>query len=482
MVVGVIAKLASSGSGSAELTAPAGTWFAVGLTERGLVGEAITLYGEQDYNRFCGDPTPYDTLAAQVTTFFKEGGQRVVLSRTVGPAATLGTRTLSHSSTPVLRIDAANEGPWSARITTQVVAGSDPGTLAVGVYEDTNQVEFEDNLLTVAAAAQVFSTSTYITITDLGAGIFPTFDTVPVAFTTQGIDDRTNITDAIRVAALTAFTKDIGIGAVSIPGSSSTAIVTGIRLHCNTFNRVGITSAPRASTGEDLISLAQNQINVAGAETLGLFAPWVLIPDGAGGTTAIPPDGYVAACRARALIQEGSWRIPAGVIASAQYVAGIDSPFDDDTADDLDTFRVSVIRMESGVAQLYGYRSLSNNELDYYWLKNRDLDNYVMFYGRQKLLPLVFANIDSNGQFASNAKADMTNFLEPMAEAGAFYAGVNSAGQPVDPGYTVDVGSDVNPISQLQDNEFVVAVGLRHSPAASLIILTVLQVPLSGAL
>jgi hypothetical protein len=485
---GVVVTTAPRGGRSAPLVAPSGTWFVVGITERGDTVNPVELRGPADYQRLLGDPTAYDTLSDQIATFFREGGARVMVSRAVGPAAAVGTRTIADgTAVPSLRIDAASPGGWSNRITTQIRAGNDPNTFRLSVFLDGALAEDYQNLTSPAQAAQVLQNSVYVRGTDLGSvtvapGNNPAVDLAPVAFTTQGLDDRANVTDAVRVAALARFGVGLGDGAVSIPGSYSATVRAGILAHCVANNRVGILADARGATAATLEAAAGGFSATLGAEYLGLYAPWVTIPSGSGSTKAISPEGFVAACRNRAHEQDGPWRVAAGDIAQAQFVVGIDAPFDDATADMLDALRVNVIRNVNGVPEVYGGRSLSSDETDYYWLKNRSLLNYVAVQGKAALAPEVFHTIDSRGHLLSRLSAIMVGLLEPIRAAGGLYERYGSDGSTlIDPGYSVNVGPSVNPVTSLQNQRAAVQVALRPSPAASLIQLTIIEVGLTAA-
>lgn len=488
---GVKVVTATRGGAGSALRAPHGTWFLAGVTERGPVGTPIELRGMSDYAAICGDPVSYGTVYDQLRVFFAEGGARAYLSRQVGVTPTVGTITLNdRAGTPVptLRIDADNPGAWSGRLTLQVLDGTVTNSFRITVLLDGVPVEDKDNLTSPAAAATAFSTSFYVTVTDLiSATVSPNNRPAvvgPSAFTTQGTDDRGTLTDTIRVAALAVFSKDLGGGLVAIPGSNGTTIYNGILAHClSSGNRVGALAAARVTTQATLKTTAAGFAATAGAEFLGLFAPWILVDDGAGGSKAISPEGYAAACRNRACEQSGPWVIPAGDIATAQTVMGVDAPFDDDAADDLDASRVNVIRAMGGTPTLYGWRSLSVNEIYYYWLKNRDVLNYIAVNAKPALRGEVFQNIDGRGHELSNVKNDLIGLLDPIRSAGGLFEMLAPDGQTLlDPGYVVDVGSDNNPLTSLQAQQVQADIYVRQTPGASLLKVTVTEVGLTAAI
>lgn len=482
-----VTTLPRAGAG-APLIAPSGTWFVAGVTERGDTVNPVELRGIADFSRKLGDPVSYGTLYDQAVTFFQEGGARMYVARLVGATPVVGTRTISDTNVapaPTLRADAASPGGWSSRVTTQVRAGNDPNTFRWTVFLDGVQVEDYNNLATPAAAAAATANSVYVRLTDLGSASVapannPAVDNAPVAFTTQGNDDRASITDAMRVTALGRFPASLGDGAVSIPGAWTNTIYAGVIAHCQANNRVALLSAARGTAAATLETTAEGYGATSGSEGAALVAPWVLVPDGKGGSVAQGPLGYAAAVRNRAHEQEGPWRIPAGDIAQARYVIGVDAPFDDATADALDAARVSVIRQIGSDVQMYGWRSLSSDEADYYWLKNRDLLNYIAFRAKSLLRSEVFKNVDSRGQMYARIRNRLIGFMEPIRASNGVYEGQDASGNTVDPGYSVDVGPDVNTPATLQQQQVNAVLMVRPAPGASLIKLAITEVSLTS--
>lgn len=102
---------------TADLADPAGTtFFVVGQTERGpAVGDAVLVTSLARFEELFGGFVGYGSLFDAVAAYFAEGGARVQVARVVGPAATLGLRTLmDRAGAPVetLRIDARARAPF----------------------------------------------------------------------------------------------------------------------------------------------------------------------------------------------------------------------------------------------------------------------------------------------------------------------------------------------------------------------------------
>jgi phage tail sheath protein FI len=294
-----------------------------------------------------------------------------------------------------------------------------------------------------------------------------------------GTDDRASVTDNDYFNALKLFTKDLGDGAVAIPGEDI-AVHTQLLAHGQQFNRVALLSHTQTATISDLTD-ASSAIGAYG-EYGGLFAPWVQISDNANGHISVPPEGYVAAVRARAHAQVGPWRAPAGQVSVAATLTGLEDYYDDDEGNSLDDAHVNVIRKIANTLRLYGWRSLSTDEDNYKFLNARDVMNRVSVEAANRLEKYVFGTIDQKGHLLSSVHAECIGVVSPMAAAGGLYPLTDSTGQQVDPGYKVVTDNSVNTPTTLANNEIHAIIGLRLSPTGAWIYVTVLKVGLLSGL
>lgn len=481
---GVVVLTETQAGPSAALRNQSSQLFAAGLTERGSTSDAILVRGMADVERLTGGRVTYGALYDQLQTYFDEGGLQARIARVVGPAATVGTLTLQdRAGTPAntLRVDAANPGAWSTQLKVQVLDGSVANTFRIVVTLNGVPVQDINNIATPAAAVIAFRNSEYIRIANLGSATTAPNNNPAVAAATAlsaGSDDRVSITATHYLNSLGLFTKEMGDGAVAIPGQTSTAIWQGIDTHCRDNNRIGILSAAISATKSQL--LARNAEVVS--EYSGVFAPWIVIPDGQGGTRTISPEGYVAACRARAHDQVGPWKVPAGSIASANTVTDVETEFRTGDANDLDDGRINVIRIIANTVRLYGWRSLSD-DAEYTYLKDRDLLNNLVVEGEKVLEQFVFATIDRKGQLLSQVNASLVGLVDPIASAGGLYSRTDElTGQEIDPGYKVDTGSSVNTSATLAMNQIKARLLVRIAPTGGLISLTIVKVAIQSGL
>lgn len=484
---GVVVTTGTISGPSAPARAPGSTYFVAGLAERGPVDKPALVRSVADFTAIFGDRTTYGSLWDDVRTFFEEGGTRAYVLRVVGPAATTGalaTPLQDRATTPVdtLTVSAANPGAWSSRVSVNVLNGATNATFRFQVLLDGKVVEDYSALTSPQhAVSRVNATSLYVRLADAGSataapGNNPAATANPVALN-AGTDDRASIVTATYTAALDKFEKGLGDGAVSLPGIG-TSVHAALIAHADANNRIALLSSARGDTATTLESYAAS----LDAKRAGLFAPWIQIPDDFGGTRAISPEGFAAACRARAHESSGPWRAGAGEVAKARYVIAPDQVFTPTDADALDTAKVNVIRTIANSTRIYGWRSLSEDTDNWAMLTGADVINRYVTAANALIEPYVFDTIDSSGHLLSSVRGTLIGIAQPMAAAGGLFAAYDDAGNLVDPGYTVNADSTLNPVSSLAQNHIFANVGLRVSPLAALVTVNVSKAAVTAAL
>lgn len=477
----------ASGGGDLD-SGRAGTYYVAGLTERGDTTSPVEIRSMTEYRRKLGARVAYGALHDDLATFFGEGGTRAYVARVVGDAATVGTLTLQdRAGVPVdtLRIDAANAGAWSANVTIQVEDGvvADTFTLTVRYHGDV--VERYTNIASPADAVTQLANSGYVRATDLGsATAAPNNNPAVLAATalSAGADDRASVVAADMVSALDRFGSDLGAGAVAIPGQDADTVGAGLVAHARANRRIALLAPASGQTVAEVSASALALRNTAGAEHAGIFYPWVQIPDGAGGTRTISPEGYVAGVRARTIAAVGSWRAPAGDIARSRYVTGLEADLTEDDVDDLNDDHVNAIRAMFSTVRLYGWRSLSTDTVNYRFLTARDVLNDIAARLDRELEPYVFRTIDGRGALFTEVEGTIANVIQPVAAAGGLYVRTDDEGAQVDPGYAIDTGPTVNTPESIAAGEVRAVVSLRVSPVGEFISVTISKVALNAEL
>lgn len=488
---GVVVTTGAVAGPSAPTIAPASTYFAVGLAERGDTAKATLVRSFAEFEAAFGGRTTYSALYEDLKMFFEEGGTRAYCARVVGPAATTGILTgglkdrTSSSPPSTLTVSARSSGAWSSRIKIQVVDGATTGTFRIRIYLTTSGVDklVRDytNLHSPQEAVSRMSNDPYVKVTDAGsASTAPTNNPVavgPVALG-AGTDDRASVVAADYVTALTQFEIGFGDGAVSIPGLGP-SVHAGLIAHADAYNRLALLIEERDADSETLIGTS----SVLDAKRAGLFAPWVMVPDTFGGSKTISPEGYVAAARARAHGAAGPWQAAAGENSKARYVVAPDVVFSASEGNDLDAAKVNAIRTVAGSTRLYGWRSLSADEDNWAILTGADVVNRVVTEAYLQLEPYLFGVIDAKGHLLAKVAGTLEGIVLPMSSAGGLFARIDPiTGDQIDPGYRVNVGSDLNPVTSLALNQVIAELGIRVAPTAAIVQLTVTKAAVTAAL
>jgi hypothetical protein len=479
-MAGVITSTATR-TGSAASAAPrSAQYLVVGMTERGPTDPTPVTSLAQFVDLF-GDRVTYGFLTDDLTTYFRERGARAIVKRVVGAAATVGTLTLKDSGAAnSVRLDATSPGAWSSSITVEVIAGAVAGTVTISLYRGGAILNRYSNLVDVPAIVAALATNTLVRAVALGAN-----DPAPLAATalSAGSDDRATVDTARLLGSegLGKLTKDLGVGAVAIPGYAADLVGAALIQHGRDTRRKPLLTVAPDATQASARQAAQGLLSSTG-ENAHVLWPYLQVTGPAGVPLAIAATGYVAAARARAHAEVGPWRVPAGEISTADYVLGpVGGVISEEDAKALDEAQVTVIRSVGGRTQLQGYRSLSTNQATYRLGNTADATNAALEDMEALLFGELWANVDAGGAYFQTVRAALIGYLDPIRAAGGLYALVDADGNAKDPGYQVLMDSSLNTVATLARNEVYAEVGLRWSPVAEFIYLKVTTVGIDVA-
>jgi hypothetical protein len=481
MAVGLVFTTSVATGPTNSLGDPNARTFFAGVAAKGPLGAQRVTSLATFVTAYGGRVSYAANLFDAVQTYFAEGGAELFVSRVVGATPVLGTLTLVDRTTgtalPTVRLDATNPGGWSSEITVATASGA-VGGVTLTVLDNGVVVETYPNETDVAQlVADINARSLYVDATNLhssatGSVALPAIRAAqPLAL---GDDDRATVTAAGVVAAFNAFGSDLGPGAVAAPGYTADQVGTGLITHCVANNRIALLSGPLGGVLTDMQALAAGVQSAAPlyGDYAGLFGPWVLIPDGSS-TRAIDPVSYVAGVRARAINAEGFQKSPAGTISNARFVLGTATSLDGAVNNAWNAAQVNGITVYRGNTRLYGWRSLSKDFLNFPDLTGRSIANAVQDLVEQAADPFVFDTIDGSGVLYGQLTGAIVGYLSEAADNNAFYPLVDSDGAPVDPGYTVEINSSSDVVSQYGANTILVTVGFRPSPTADLVLVNI---------
>lgn len=484
---GVVVTTATRSGPTGTPRAQSGQYFAIGLAERGPTDKPVKINSMADYRRTFGERVTYGALFDDLSAYFEAGGTQAHVLRVVGAAGATGFVNVNDGAgvpAPTLRVEANSPGAWSSTLSVQVEQGSTTSERKITIRLAGEIVEQYSGLTSVSQIVSRFATSPYVKVIDQGsvaAGALALPAVVGPVSLSAGNDDRAAVNAARLTAMLPLFKVGLGDGAVAAPGFGSTMHAALIE-HARNNRRIALLAAPRSASVNDLVVLGNGLGGAGGAQHAGLFAPHVVVSDGAGGTRVISPEGYVAAARNRAHDLSGPWTVAAGETSVASYIVGLDQEFSRADHELLDVARVSPIRTVANRVRLYGWRSVSSNETDYHSLSVQDSLNRLVTECEARLEPFVFRTVDGRGQLFAQMAGVLVGVLEPIRAIGGIYERTDPVSNEVlDPGYSVNVSRDINTVETLARNEVRAQIAVRLAPNASLINLTIVKVGLAAA-
>lgn len=451
------------------------TWFIAGVTERGALapilvtslGAFIAKLG----NRVATSPV-YDA----VELFFREGGNRLYVSRVCGAAPIAATRNLLDGAAAVsLTVTANSPGAWGNNLKVAVIAGTVGGTFQIQVQYNNVVVEQSGDLVDTAAAVAWSTGSSYVTITQ-GASVLDPAVAAAAALST-GTDDSGTITDASYKTALDRFSKDLGAGLVSQPGRVTSQAHLDTLSHAAANNRAALLDAVDTPTVATLTALSTADRAGGNGRYGAMFAPWIVIPGLTPGTTrTAAPSGLVAGLIGR---NEGllSPNAPsAGDNGIARYALGLSqSDWIDADRSTLNVSGVDVVRVLNAALKVYGWRSLADPNTEPDWLNFGNARLYAAIAADAQVVAesYVLNQIDGQGLLISQFGGELTAMLLSYWQEGSLY------GATPDVAFKVDVGDQVNTDATIAAGELRATIAARMSPMSEYVIINVVKVSIT---
>lgn len=471
----------SLSSGPSNVGTPSGRLHIAGLTAYGPADRSVTLDSIAKFEATYGGRTAFSSNAYDTARlYFQEGGNELVMSRVVGPAATKGALTLKDSAdVNTVKVEAKDPGAASADYTVTVT--NNGATFDVTIRRAGVALRTYTGLVSPADFVAKAATDAYVTVTSLGSVTAAPGDnpkTLAATALSAGSDDRAAVTAQHHIDALAKGTGAEG-GAVAVPGYTVSQIGSLLLAHAAATGKIAILALPATSTPDEAAAAAADLTADANGAYGGIFYPHLVIPDG-GATRTISPEGYVAAVRARAHRETGFWQVPAGDRAKTRWALGTNVQLNTIQNGALADALVNGIVTTNASVRLYGWQSLSTDRDNLGLLTAQDALNNLTLQAKAALEPFVFATNDGKGHLRGYIESAIVGVLDPIAKRNGFYALLDSEEQEIDPGYRVDVAESLNPITAQAENKVVVQFSVRLAPTAQLIQVEIIKVPLAG--
>lgn len=466
----VISTVATGQAGVPDIDS--GQIFIVGSTQRGPEKEVKVVRGLADFESVFGGRLASSYTYDLIDTYFRSGGTQAQVVRLNG-AGERATITASSRGEGIgeYEFTAPSAGAWGNEVSL-VVKGTDTAPATVEVYVGTTRVH-NISAPTAQYLAMKLAKSPYVRVesydpTAEGTDSLPAEGTYTLAGGTT--TDNTPLQECLDL-----FTPGLGDGALLYGDPGVASEVNTLVTHAEENRRVVLLHFEPDSADPNQI---ETDIDALGtSQYAAVFTPHItILSDGVNRT--VPPTGAVAGVRAFAHNNYGAHRIPAGQAGTLDYVVSSEQDYTANEVNAIDALRGSAIRKVNGTYRVYGYRSLSRDEVNWKYLTAQDLINRIATQLEGQLEQFVFAPIDGKGQLQSSIEGVAMGILADHADAGALYPKFNDAGEQLDPGFTVDAGSSVNTTETLANNTIRLNVQLRTSPASALIEVTIIKLAL----
>lgn len=280
---------------------------------------------------------------------------------------------------------------------------------------------------------------------------------------------------------LALFTADLGPGAVAIAGEGLDA-ATALGTHCVATGRLGLVAGAAATSASAAASDASTVAGEDGADHLVYVWPWVSVP---GLDDPIEPLGFAAGVRARAHaanVAQSPIQIDYG---SSRWVNGVETAVTDAQWETLNTAKVSTVRVVAGKVRLYGWKLTALMDGDTSGnlggAQFRDVLNALAWDASQIAEQYVGRLVDGRGVTLGSFYGDLIGLCASYSARGALFAKVVD-GKEIDPGYSVNVGDSVNPAISLAAGDLNAEIGVRLSPTAEFVTITIAATDAAGAI
>lgn len=461
-----------------------GQTFIVGFAEKGPANTAVQVNDLTDFEDTFGESLTglSTTLHSAVETVFGEGGGTVYVSRVVGPTPVVATRTLQDgSANNVLRVDAVSPGSWGNDLSVDVDV--DGSTFDLTVFLDGEEVESFTGLADNAAAVAALATSDYVRATQLGAGD-PAATGSPQALA-SGDDDAGDATDAEWLAALDAFSSELGPGQVLAPGRTTTAAHAQLLEHAEDHNRTALLDAANGASKATLLALAAATGALTASKFSGLFATWVNIGQRVAGVDrAVPGSAFAAGLIARndQVNDAGVWPIgdkgqgrsyPGNGLAA--YAVSATSEFSDSDRADLYDAGVNLTLDDPNGLRLYGFRSLT---ADTAWQNLGHQRLFMSIQAQAQRIAEGFVGERITAETVTRFHQSLEGLLYPLYVSGALFGGFTDPSW--DQSYRVVTAAPVNTEETAAARELNAELYVRASESAELVVIVVTKVPVTS--
>jgi hypothetical protein len=276
-------------------------------------------------------------------------------------------------------------------------------------------------------------------------------------------------------AAVAGFTPAMGPGQLMAPEVATAADMATLRDWAWDTNRVFIAQAPDAAAQAALETLATAVIDDAGGRNVMLEADRLIIPGTApSATREVPASVVKAALIARSDRVTGNPNLAAagnhtpGAAGESTYVLGIKNERSKAEQEALAQAQVNCFRTVNNRVRSYGFWTLADLDVLPQWWDMSGSRTIMALRAEEQAVAeeLMFGQVAADGAFLDKYKAALSGVLSRYQRLGAIY------GTEENPGYRVDVSTEVNPLTNVARGIITAVIVVKTSPFAAELKLT----------
>jgi uncharacterized protein len=482
---------------------------AVGITERGPIGQPVLVTSFDEFVDTFGGFTPNSALSLAVSGFFDNGGQVMWIVRTVHYAnivdtatktsklATLRLKDRAQAPLDTLRVDGKSDGTYANDVRVVVATATsgaasefnlsvEDGGLIVEVFPnlsmDPGRPNYVEAVVNGLDRGSRLIVATDLSSTAVASGALPALGTFgPLA---GGDDGLANLTDADFVGSAAGKTGLHALDVISpltlllVPDRPTPVVHNTMLTYCEVSRDRGcfaILDPPAHQTAIGIISYAETTASLMGLSEFGaLYWPQVKVLNpsktvfGNVADLTVPPSGHIAGVFARTDgSRPGGVFLPPAGIENGKLLGVIgletDEVLDEAKRDLVFPKRINPLTVFPGAPRhIDGARTLKADGNFPTVAERRG----VIFIEQSLKFGLLFAKHQNNTEALRAALARTVNaFLLVQLKNGAFAS--------TDPkkAYFVDFGDAVNTPAVIAAGQVIGRIGLATAKPAEFIVL-----------
>ncbi len=473
-----------------------GTGGFVGIAEKGPIGEAKLITSLTDYKTIFGGYVDGWYMPYAVEQFFKEGGSKCYVIRTVAYGGNLSVKvpatavpafvTLQAAGVNVLTVTASSPGTWANGYTVDVTdVANAPSQFNLILKDlDGNTLETHANLDVSDLTNKPLSSqlkSNYITFNHLTTA---RPDVIAGAVLASGNEVLTGITvgdflgDPVGKNGLVAFDEVDEVNMIAMPdihfidtaGETDTVdgIIGGVTYCENRKDCFFIGDIPSGKTPTEAATFKLSTLMVSSSYGA-IYYPWIKASFG-GTRIDVPPSGAVMGVISRTDADRGVFKAPAGVIdGKLRTAVGIEYPTSHGEQEELNPIGVNVIRNFAGAGNvIWGARTFAAGvDAEWHYINVRRYFMYVEETLDEGTQWVVFE--PNTPALWGNVKRNITAFLTNEWRAGALF------GNTAEEAFYVKVDAENNPPSVRNLGQLIIEIGIAPVKPAEFVIIRISQ-------